>query len=206
MFISRCTSTYHLSHSEPDRSSQCSHTTFWRSILTLSSHLCLCLLCGLFPSGLKPKVCRHFCSTILVTCPAHYILLNLIIPTILGEEFRSISSSLCSFIYSPITSSIKDTNIIITMLFSNTLRLRSYLTVSDHVSHPYNTKSKIIDQYILILNLLRMTTIQWLPSHLNLLLNRIFICLGCSHILERNHTFKEAIMKLYIVTSSWILI
>ena len=31
------------------------------------------------------------------TCPAHLILLDLIMQTILGEEYRSLSSSLCSF-------------------------------------------------------------------------------------------------------------
>ena len=36
---------------EPDQSSPCSHPTSWKSILMLSSHLCLCLSSGLFPSG-----------------------------------------------------------------------------------------------------------------------------------------------------------
>ena len=40
------------------------------------------------------------------TCPAHLILLDLITRTILGEQFRSLSSSLCSLFHSPVTSSL----------------------------------------------------------------------------------------------------
>ena len=39
-------------------------------------------------------------------CPANLILLNFITRTRLGEEYRSLSSSLCSFLHSPITSSL----------------------------------------------------------------------------------------------------
>ena len=39
-------------------------------------------------------------SPIRATCPAHHILLDFIIRTILGEEYRSLSSSLCSFLHS----------------------------------------------------------------------------------------------------------
>ena len=44
-------------------------------------------------------------SPIRTTCPAHRILLDFITRTILGEEYRSLSSSLCSFLHSPVTSS-----------------------------------------------------------------------------------------------------
>jgi len=40
-------------------------------------------------------------SPIRATCPVHLILLDFIIQTILGEEYRSLSSSLCSFLHSP---------------------------------------------------------------------------------------------------------
>jgi hypothetical protein len=43
---------------------------------------------------------------------AHLILLDLITPTILGEEYRSLSSSLCSFIYCLVTSSLFGPNIL----------------------------------------------------------------------------------------------
>ena len=40
-------------------------------------------------------------SPICATCPAHLIPLFFITQTILGEEYRLLSSSLCSFLYSP---------------------------------------------------------------------------------------------------------
>ena len=45
-------------------------------------------------------------SPIRATCPAHLILLDFITRTILGEEYRSLSPSLCSLLYSPVTSSL----------------------------------------------------------------------------------------------------
>ena len=60
------------------------------------------------------------------------ILLDCITRTILGEQYRSLSSSLCSFVHSPVTSSLFCANILNT-LFSNTLSLPSSLHVSDQV-------------------------------------------------------------------------
>jgi len=48
---------------------------------------------------------------IRATCPAHLILLDFITPTILGEDYRTLSSSLCSFLHSPVTSSLLGPNI-----------------------------------------------------------------------------------------------
>jgi hypothetical protein len=74
--------------------------------------------------------------------------------TILGEEYRSLSSTLCSFLQSLITSSLLRPNILLNTLFSHTFSLRSYLNVSDQVSNPYTTKDKIIVLYILIFKFL----------------------------------------------------
>ena len=49
------------------------------------------------------------------------------------------SSSLCSFLHSPVTSSLLGPNILLSALFSNTLSLRPSVIVSDQVSHPYNS-------------------------------------------------------------------
>ena len=48
---------------------------------------------------LPPKPCIRL-SSISATCPAHLILLDFITRKILGEEYRSLSSSLCSFLHS----------------------------------------------------------------------------------------------------------
>jgi hypothetical protein len=50
-------------------------------------------------------------SLIPATCPAHLIVLHLITRTILCEQYRSLSYSLCSFLHSPITSSLTGPNI-----------------------------------------------------------------------------------------------
>ena len=44
-------------------------------------------------------------SPIRATCPTHLILLDFILRTILGEQYRSLSCSFCSFLHSPVTSS-----------------------------------------------------------------------------------------------------
>jgi hypothetical protein len=68
--------------------------------------------------------------------------------TMFGEQYRSLSSSLCSLLHSPVTSSLLYSNILLSTLFSYTLSLRSFLSVSDQVSHPYKTKGKFIVLYI----------------------------------------------------------
>jgi hypothetical protein len=63
--------------------------------------------------------------------------------TILGKEYRLLSSSLCNFLHSPVTSSLLGPNTFLSTLFSNTLNLRLCLSVSDQVSHQYKTTGNI---------------------------------------------------------------
>ena len=97
-----------------------------------------------FPQVSPPKPCICLASPpIHATCPVHLILLHFIIQTILGEEYRSLSSSLCSFLHSPDTSSLLGQNILLNTKFSNTFLLCSPLKVSNQVSYPYKQKSKL---------------------------------------------------------------
>jgi len=89
-----------------------------------------------------------FSLLIRATCPTHLIL-DFITRTVFGEQYRSLSSSLCSFLHSPVTSSVLGPNILLNTLFSNTLSLLSSFTVIDHVAHPYKT-CKLIVRYIFI--------------------------------------------------------
>jgi hypothetical protein len=52
---------------------------------------------------------------------------------IFGEQYRSLSSSLCTLFHYPVTSSLLVPSILLNTLFSKTLSLHSSLNVSDKV-------------------------------------------------------------------------
>ena len=118
-------------------SSPCTLPTSRRSILMLSSHLCLCIASGLFHSVFSTKTSyTTFLFPICATRPTFPILLHLVTRIIFCEHYRSLSCSLCN---SPLTSSHLGPNILLNILFSNTINLLSSLNVSDQVSHLYST-------------------------------------------------------------------
>jgi hypothetical protein len=95
-----------------------------------------------FPLAFPPTTYTRSSSPIRAKFPAHLILLALIILIILGEEYKSRSSSSCSFLHSPVTSSLS--------LRSKyppqhpILSPCSSIDVRRQVSHPYRTTGKII--------------------------------------------------------------
>ena len=97
------------------------HPTSWRSILILFSHLRLGFQVVCFHQMFLPKPCIRLSYPLRATWPAHLIL-DFITRTILGEAYRSFSSSLCSFLHSPVTSSLLGPYILLSTLFSNTLK------------------------------------------------------------------------------------
>jgi len=112
-FITALTRVRHLSLSwgSPIQSIY-SHPTSWRSILIISTHLRLGLPSGLFPFGFPTKTLyTAISSSIRATCPAHLIVLDFITRTLLGEEYKSFSSSLCNVLHSPVTSSLLGPNV-----------------------------------------------------------------------------------------------
>ena len=114
-------------------------------------HLRQGLPSGLFPTGFLTKTLyTPLPSRIRAICPTSLILLDLIIRTIFGNEYRLLNSSLCSFFHSPVPCSLLGPNIFLSTLFSDTLSLRFSLNMSDQVSYPHKTTGKIIFLYIYI--------------------------------------------------------
>jgi len=94
------------------------YSTSWRSILILSSQLHLGLPSDRLPSGFPTKTLYALLlCPICVTCPTHLILLDFITRRILGEQYRSLSSSLCSLLISLVTPSLLGPNILLNTLF-----------------------------------------------------------------------------------------
>ena len=103
-------------------------------ILFLFSHLRLGLLSDIFPSDFSTNTLyTTLPSPIRATCPAYLILLDFITRKILGEEYKSLNPSFCSFLHSPVTSSLLGPIILLNTLLSNTLSHLSSLNVSDEV-------------------------------------------------------------------------
>jgi hypothetical protein len=104
-----------------------------------------------FPQSFTPKPCMHLSPPPYgLHVPSHLFLLDLIIRITFGEEYRSLSSTLCSFLHSCVTSSHLGLFIFLSNPFSNTLSLSSSLKCERPCFTPIHTDRPIIVQYTLI--------------------------------------------------------
>jgi hypothetical protein len=86
----------------------------------LYSHLRLGLSIGLFPSGFRNKTLHTPLHHPRCMSP-HLILLDFINCAVVGEDYRSLSSSLWSFLHSTVISSLLVPNIPLNTIFPSTL-------------------------------------------------------------------------------------
>ena len=105
-FITTFTSARHLSLSWAiSIQSVPPHPTSWISILILSSHLLLGLQSGLFPSGFPTKTLyKPLLHTLYMPCPSHSS--RFYHPNNIGWAVQIIKLLVCSFLHSPVTSSL----------------------------------------------------------------------------------------------------
>jgi hypothetical protein len=131
---------------EPDQSSHCPpfHFLKIRDIITHPSTPGSSRLSQVSRS----ITCIRFSSPhIRATCAVHLILFYLVTRTMFGEQYRSLSSSICSLLHSPVTSSHLVPNILLNTLFWNALKLPLLdLQLDAQNSHlfTYNTFIKIL--------------------------------------------------------------
>ena len=92
----------------------------------------------------------------------------------LGEQYKSFSSSLCNLLHSPVTSSLLGPNILLNTMFSNILSFLSSRNVNDQVSRPYKTTDKII--YVDYEYTIKLDNI--LGSYIHQLLLIFFLCVA----------------------------
>jgi hypothetical protein len=121
------------------------HSISPRSLLILSTYICLGLLSALFPTEFATKNPHAFSSPIHSTWPAHLIVLDFTIQIILGDECKLRSSTLSSFLHPLVTSSLFVLNILLSTLLANTLNLHVYSTLNIRTNfHTHTTPWTIL--------------------------------------------------------------
>ena len=120
--------------------SMLSQRIYLRSIIILSFHLRI----GLPSSRVtSTKPLMHLVLSSIHTTFLSHLILYLIIQIFVEHKLRS--PSLCSFLHSPVTSSLLVPNNSLNTLFSSTLSLCFSLNVRNQVPHPYKTTGRVMD-------------------------------------------------------------
>jgi len=86
---------------------------------------------------------RPISSPIRATCPAHFNVLYFINRTILGEQCRSFSSTLCNLLHSPVISFSLGSNILLNTIIWNTLILPPSMPVTMFYNHTNSRQNYI---------------------------------------------------------------
>ena len=97
----------------------------------------------LFPSSFPTHTCAHLYSPLYALHDPPISFFSIWSPEQYLMRVGSLSSSLCSFLHSPVTSSLLGPSILLNTLFSNTLSLRSSVNVIDQVSHPHRQQAQL---------------------------------------------------------------
>ena len=87
-------------------------------------------------------------SLIRATCPANLTVHDLITRTILGEEYRSLSSSLCNFLHSPVHSPLLDLNSSDAINYKTNSDLRNFKVGKYSILESRKCRSQINDSII----------------------------------------------------------
>ena len=131
---------------DPDQPVHAPHPASWRSILILSSFCTWIYHVVSFPHVSPPNSCMKLFSPPYV--PHDSPILFFLICS--HERYLVNSSALCGLLHCSVTSSFSGPNFLLRSPFSNTLNLRSSLSVNDQVAHPYKTTGKTVVLYVLI--------------------------------------------------------
>jgi hypothetical protein len=115
------------SYPEPDRCSQCPHPTSRRSILTLSPIYAWVFEIIYFPqvSPLKPRIHLSPLPYMLHALPITVFVIRFPEIYLVRRIERKVLHYVCSLLLAPVSSSLLGPNILLRILFSKTVSLRS---------------------------------------------------------------------------------